>query len=464
MTITDARASLLDGELSRFSLDRLVGTIERARPRVSSPWAVLLVHFQDDSTSALPARDTYEQLFTSAGSGDGNNMVDFFSDMSHGQLDLSGSRVFGWFSLPANRSDYVGNTSPVPPGRIDRNGLLALARTTATSQGVDLSSYSGVVVCGLGAVDLCGWIGGMAALCDSYSLQPSLLGQEMGHGYGLDHARLDGSEADYMDPWDVMSTAAAYEDADPEFTDIGPGLNAWSMRSRGWLDESRVWAPHGDLPFEQDVVLRPLHRHDLRGFLAAEIGGFLVELRVQERWDAGIPRPCVLVHRFDDNHSYLMRGASGRSDLVAGDRFVSGNPDWPYARYLSVEVLHLDAGSRSATLRLSYRPAQPFPHVPDLVGTVLGGIPVDGDGIIIIGGKVIHVPPRGPVREVLEPLARYAQTPVAGEVGPALAVRRGALEGVVRAALELHAETELVSEPPPFVRKGHLQRIPKQQT
>jgi hypothetical protein len=35
------------------------------------------------------------------------NLVDFFSDMSHGKLDLSGSKVFGPFKIPYKRSDYV---------------------------------------------------------------------------------------------------------------------------------------------------------------------------------------------------------------------------------------------------------------------------------------------------------------------------------------------------------------------
>jgi hypothetical protein len=67
----------------------------------------------------------------------------------------------------------------------------------------------------------------------------------MDHGYGLDHSRADGSSADYKDPWDTMSSGVSLANMapDPNYTAVGPGLNAWNMRSRGWLDDNRVWKP-----------------------------------------------------------------------------------------------------------------------------------------------------------------------------------------------------------------------------
>ncbi len=163
-----------------------------------------------------------------------------------------------------------------------------------------------MVVSVAGSADLFGILNGMAMVCDSTNLQPSLLGQEMGHGYGLDHARKDGSEDDYQDQWDVMSTSNAYEAPNSDFTQVGPGLNAWNMRSRGWLIESLVWR-NSSSTFNEVITLRPLHRLDLSGLLGAELREFLVEFRTKEGWDAAIPRSCILVHRFANNHSYLMR-------------------------------------------------------------------------------------------------------------------------------------------------------------
>jgi len=49
------------------------------------------------------------------------------------------------------------------------------------------------------------------------------------------------------------------------------------------------------------------------------------------------------------------------------------------------------------------------PHVAELVATILAGVVQDGGGWIIVGGKLIRVPPRGPVLEALVELAAQAE-------------------------------------------------------
>jgi hypothetical protein len=152
-----------------------------------------------------------------------------------------------------------------------------------------------------------------------------------------------------------MST---YSEPDTEFTAIGPGLNAWNMRSRGWLDESRVWKGTGNAG-DDTITLRPHVRRDLPGFLAAELmGGFLIEFRAREGWDSAIPRPAILVHRFDAGHSYLMYGNSGSPDLIAGDSFGDADPGQSpmniFSAFKRVEVLSIDAGAEQATIRVRY--------------------------------------------------------------------------------------------------------------
>ena len=141
-----------------------------------------------------------------------------------------------------------------------------------------------------------------------------------------------------MDDWRTGTT----------YVRTGLGLNAWSMRARGWLTEDRIGKA------TQDVVLRPLHRPALAGCLAAEIGPFLVELRIPDRWDSGVGQPCVLVHASADGQTYLMTAAGGsHQELRVGDRVVVGD--------LQVEVRHLDAEALVATVRLTRRAAKPLP-------------------------------------------------------------------------------------------------------
>ena len=46
------------------------------------------------------------------------------------------------------------------------------------------------------------------------------------------------------------------------------------------------------------------------------------------------------------------------------------------------------------------------PHIPDLVSQILFGVAEDGGGVIIVGGKVVRVPPRSPEYAVLVEIAR----------------------------------------------------------
>jgi hypothetical protein len=233
-----------------------------------------------------------------------------------------------------------------------------------------------------------------------------------------------------------------------DYVKVGPGLNAWNMRGRGWLDESRVWAGDSSTAWDVTVQLRPLHRHDLPGTLAAELGPYLVEFRVPEKWDAAIPKACILVHSFAGNRSYLQSGTEGQQDLGDGDRFTSGNPEFPLSPYYEVEVQSIDEAHETATIRLQYRPAVRF-HEPGLVGQVVGGVEVDGPGALIIGGRIVKIPPRGPARQMLERVADYLSAETASGLGGSATLQRGALTEIVRSVARLYSDAEIVSEAPP---------------
>jgi hypothetical protein len=399
-------------------------------------------------------------------------MVDFFRDMSHGRLDVSGSQIFGWFTLTQNRSVFAGNVATPPPGQFNRNGLFNLCQQAAQNNlgsptntlNVPLNTFDGVVVSMIGNVDLWGGPPGvMNAFCDTLSLSPSPLGQEMGHGYGLDHARQDGSDADYLDPWDVMSVYdSALMAPHDEWGTIGPALNAQCMRSRGWLDESRVWTPSSGA-FDSVIQLRPLHRRDLTGLLAAELpGGYLVEYRAKERWDAKFDHSAVFVHTFADNHSYVMRGVAGNFDLAAGDSFQVGT-EAPgllavFTGFTKMEVVSINDDALTATIHLAHRSAF---VPPSLVGQVLVGITGDGPGVFVLGGKIYRVPPRGPVIDIVRNLGAYLDADRISDANLRAQVQGEALGAMTR-SIETRA-TELTStrSPAPTLNSASSNESPR---
>jgi M6 family metalloprotease-like protein len=429
---------------------------------IQTPWAVLRCKFKDNDSEPY-GRQRYDDLFTSSGVGK-LNMVDFFRDMSHGQLDLSGSRVFGWYTLDMNRSDYLaGLVAGLTQDEIDaaitkaRNDLIALARQAASADLTNNGPFFSVVVCMNVPTDLFG--GGTGAVCDDgrwpeetagpgmSSMSPSLLGQEMGHVYGLAHSRADGSTADYNDPWDVMSNAARFMSPHPNFTDLdvrarpvfrlGPGLNAANMAGRGWLDESRVWSTSNE-SFDTVVTLRPLHRRDLSGFLAARLGKFLIEFRIKEGWDAALDRPAVLIHRFDGNQSYLMSASNGAQDVVTGGVFGTVETTSSHAAIFTgatgVEVVEINPNERFARIRLVQRPAF---EEPSLGGMLFGGAT---GGYLIVGKGIRRIPPDSPLTPILDQVAAYDSSEAIVSVHLRTAVRRETLS-TIASLVKNHAQT-----------------------
>ena len=281
--------------------------------------------------------------------------------------------------------------------------------------------------------------GADGVVCDNDSTDPRFLGQEMGHFYGLDHSRADtvkpcgdDSAVDYKDFWDVMSTAGcAFSSPHSRYSSIGPGLNAANMASRGWLDESRVWTTSSP-SFDLDIVLRPLHRHDLPGFLAARLGKYLIEFRSKESWDAAIPRSTVLVHRFEDNHSYIMSANNGDQDLVVGSVFGTadtGNSNLSISTGATkIEVIEINANEQFAKIRLVHRPAF---EPPSLGGILFGGVDKGGSGHIYVPGRgFVPIPPHSPFVHILQQIAAYESSELIASVHLRNTVRRETLSAI----------------------------------
>jgi hypothetical protein len=262
-----------------------------------------------------------------------------------------------------------------------------------------------------------------------FGLDLSGVACEMSHGFGLnDSARESANER--TDPWDLMSVYAPNIGlgllqnlpfaehaffAGPDGNSVlatpplpfqrqGPGLSAANMHIMGWLDDSRVITPG----VADSVVLRPLHRRDLSGHLAAQIGPFYVEFRMNERWDLGIPEPCVLIHDIGGRpgsgtpRSELVAAhknpTSKRIEMLQGDIFEVGDALDIFRPHLRITVDEINPSERFARLSVLNRAGRQ-PHS----GTLFGGVEAGGSGFIWTpGGGFKRIPPESPLRRILE--------------------------------------------------------------
>ena len=396
------------------------------------PWAVLLLRLKDQS--AAPFTKAFaERYFTNAGVGTGN-MVDYFREISHGNADIGGSEVHGWFDLEHSMGELNQYTTEqqavfdgwtqaqrdADPGfmnRQRRQKIVAWGEEVAAAKAIDLTPFVATLLIYSDNVDYFGRPGRTVVNFNRadptmFSVDLTGVAHEMGHGFGFPHSRRDGAADEYGDFWDIMSAYSVSSvtganlppGVDPEYRRVGPGLNAASMDQMGWLDPARVWQGGGG-----SVTLRPLHRLDLPGYVAARIGSHYAEFRTQERWDSGLAGAAVFFHHVGPHPSdgrlcsYLAPGRSPAGATVqalrVGDVWQKGSELDIYSDFLKITVTRIDATLREADLDVYLRPAR---HVPMEYGYLFGGVAVDGGGMIFVPGKGFRkVPPRSPLLDLL---------------------------------------------------------------
>ena len=167
----------------------------------------------------------------------GNNSVQFFGRRQRAVPDVilqrpSSSRPTSgssgtWSSSSTNartaRSTsagrrFLGGSNSTRSGAADYNNLggsaraalIGWARAAAAAAGHDLSPFYSTVACTnlladarlvLGAVGQTAAPAALGVVAQGLTPTPAVLGQEMGHVYGLEHSRRDGTTTDYTDPW-----------------------------------------------------------------------------------------------------------------------------------------------------------------------------------------------------------------------------------------------------------------------
>jgi hypothetical protein len=181
------------------------------------------------------------------------------------------------------------------------------------------------------------------------------------------------------------------------------------MWSKGWLDMTRVWTDPGSARISTSVQLRPLHRRDLPGYLAARFGEYFIEFRMNTGWDALVPA-SVLVHRFENGISYLVPDEDGNDTFRAGSGISTAENLSVFGSGFSIRVKSIDAANEVATVSLGRAPAQiprvfpqegPFqtPWIKWLEASSLG------EAVVILDGMAVSIPRHSPAYGILENVA-----------------------------------------------------------
>lgn len=376
-----------------------------AGPTGSQKLAVLLCKFQDTASTEPQSRGFFEDMFAKTGTG---GLNDYWRAASLGKINLNGTKVFGWNTIDQKRADYVA-------AHPDRWGKVLGA--FASFPGFNAAEFNGVVAVFNADVEDAGFHNGVLVNFDS--INATFAAHETGHLFGLEHS-FDESDrkaeewsapGEYFDPHDIMSAMDVYRTPHERFAEIGPLACAAHLDRMGWIDDERIWTPPTGGSGTNEFDLVSLGHPEIPGYLAAKLGWNLyVEFRTKDGFDAAIPQPTVLIHQLLDTNPVVLASdmATFNHDWLPGMTYGPSPVELVIRGGWRVEVVSFDLPGKKARIRTRYVAKKPI--VADGPGRVFGGVAAGGGGFVILpSGKIVRIPPRSPILEVVSQLSLVAE-------------------------------------------------------
>jgi len=336
-----------------------------AQNKPRKPWAIILCKFSDRADFEPYPVSFYKEHFTEVGDGKGTEF-DYFRQVTYGNVDMTGSKVFGWFVMP--HATREPPTLKFPGGRAE---LHSWGLEVARAHGIDLRPFHGVAVV-FNAVTDSGSAGGHRLVFGNKERkwEPTFNIHEFGHGFDLNHSWSARPDVVYGDRWDIMSAMRVFKFKDSMGCLNGPGMNAWNLRRLGCIPNSRVCNMSGSSG-TRTIALAALNHPEAKGFLMASIRPagrskseptYLIEFRRKKDWDAGIPRDTVLVHEVRANGlSYILKNETASRENPKIKRqspyeLLPGQVFRIPVRQLTIRVESFDAEASTAKVSLTLGP------------------------------------------------------------------------------------------------------------
>lgn len=315
------------------------------------PYITILCKFKDITSEPKPLT-FYQQMLT------GNaipSIPSYFKEVSDRQLDLTGSQVGGWYTLPRNRAQYIVD---VQEQAFDRN-LLATDCTSLIDGAVDFKRYAGINLVFNGQINngsSSGFPGfpvyldgksnwPMTFISVEDSLNQSVFAHEMGHTMGMMHA--NGSpDNDYNNVWDVMSyTRSQYDDI---FGYIGQHPTVYNKYIAGWIPETRVrdFTTRASGIYNVTLQQHTDRRADSTPLMIrvqySATKYYIIEARIRDGYDSFLPSKGVIIHDRAKLGSFYQ--------LVDGDN--DGNTADPESYLVAGETIELPIPGSSAKIKV----------------------------------------------------------------------------------------------------------------
>jgi hypothetical protein len=334
-----------------------------ARPyRGGIQWSFLLCKFSD--SPAPPNSISYYQNMTIDSGAKG--LDDYVTSISHGQADLSGSTLHGWYTEPHTLAYEQGLSN-----RYQRVQDCIDAAAASTTDKYVPPSGSRIYVITSPGVDLAGWENQAAIGGDDVALPE--IAHEFGHGVGLNHSWSNdvtwkdatwSGGGEYDNPWDLMSAANVYVDPTGSFGGAPPDLDAHHLDEMGWIPKSRVETLGVDGILSRTITLAALTHPEESGALIARIPFdandrfhyYTVEYRTPDSWDSGIPAAIVMINEVKNNGSYY------QTTLIRELGSDAGTGNGPPVQSLNANGVAISVKSTSgnqATIEISTQYALP---------------------------------------------------------------------------------------------------------